>query len=143
MGDDGNKGNGSGFSAWDPHGPIERYRSKLPPPKPAPTKRKRKPRRPPIPVPYGSIPYAYTDKLQDAGVSGTTWALLFHLDRLIYGPARKEPLTISTEFYQSSRLTRWQVACGLRQLERAGLVTLRRHGGRSFDVFPLWRSVPS
>ena len=105
-------------------------------------KRKRKPRRPAIPTPFGSIPYYYTDKLQAAGASGTAWALLFHLDRLIYGPARKEPLTIEAGTYKSFRLDRWQVRRGLHQLERAGLITLRRLGGRSFDVFPLWRTRP-
>jgi hypothetical protein len=122
---------------------FERFRSKRPPPPhTTPAKRKRKPRRPPVPVPYGSIPYYYTDKLQAAGASGTAWALLFHLDRLIYGPARKEPLTIEAGTYKSFRLDRWQVRRGLHQLERAGLITLRRLGGRSFDVFPLWRTRP-
>jgi len=106
-------------------------------------KRKRKPRRPAIPTPFGSIPYYYTDKLQDAVPLEPTWALLFHLDRLIYGLARNEPLTISAKVFRSFRLTRKQVRNALRRLENAGLVTLRRQGGRSFDVFPLWRVPPS
>jgi hypothetical protein len=123
---------------------FERFRSKRPPPpRTTPAKRKRKPRRPPIPTPYGSIPYAYTDKLQDAAPLEPTWALLFHLDRLIYGPTRKEPLTITDKVCRSFRLTRKQVRNALRRLERAGLITLRRLGGRSFDVFPLWRVPPS
>jgi hypothetical protein len=122
---------------------LEQFTSKRPEPPPkALAKRKRKPRRPPIPAPYGSIPYHYTDKLQAAGASGTTWALLFHLDRLIFGPSRKEPLTLTTEVRETFHLTRQQVSHGLRQLERAGLATLRRLGGRSFDVFPLWRNPP-
>jgi hypothetical protein len=122
---------------------LERFVSKRPSPPPkASTGRKRRPRRPAVPAPYGSIPYYYTDKLQDSGASAMAWVLLFHLDRLIYGPARKEPLAITAEICKSCRLTRWQVSRGLRQLEHAELVALRRQGGRSFDVFPLWRAAP-
>jgi hypothetical protein len=105
--------------------------------------RKRKPRRPPIPTPYGSIPYAYTDKLQDSEAHWTAWALLFHLDRLIYGPSRKEPLTVSAEVCKSCRLTQKQIRRALRQLECAGLVAVCRRGGRHNVVAPLWRIAPT
>jgi hypothetical protein len=136
---DGNGSNG-GSSAADR---LAKFRvTRPPPPRATPAKRKRKPRRPPILTPYGSIPYTYTDKLQDAGASGTTWALLFHLDRLIYGPARKEPLTLTAETYKAFRLSRHQVGRALRELEQAGLITVRRGSGRHNVVFPLWRQPP-
>jgi len=119
---------------------LERFRAKRPPlERKAPARRKRKPHRPPVPAPYGSIPYVYTNKLQAAGASGTAWALLFHLDRLIYGPARKEPLTLSAETHKAFRLSRHQIKRALRELEQAGLVTVRRCEGRHSIVFPLWR----
>lgn len=96
-----------------------------------------------IPAPYGSIPYACADKLQDTGANETAWALLFHLDRLIYGPSRREPLTISATVCKTCRLTPKQVRRALRQLERAGLVAICRRGGRGFVVSPLWRVAPA
>jgi hypothetical protein len=136
-------GNG-GFHPSDAERRLEKFRvTRPPPPHATPAKRKRKPRRPPIPVPYGSIPYYYTDKLQDMDASGTTWALLFHLDRLIYGPARKEPLTLSTETHKAFRLSRHQVGRALRELEQVGLITVRRGSGRHNVVFPLWRQPRS
>jgi len=125
---------------------LRRFQVTKPPPKQAPAerKRKRKPRRPTIPAPYGSIPYAYTDKLQDMKASGTAWALLFHLDRLIYGPTRKEPLTITAEICKSCRLAPRRVEYALRQLERAGLIAVMcRRRGRRTIVIPLWRTAPT
>ena len=127
---------------------LEKFRPKSPKwaehdAKPASVKRKRKPRRPAVPAPFGSIPYVYADKLQNSGASGTAWALLFHLDRLIYGPTRREPLTISAEICKSCRLTPRQVGHALRQLERAGLVAICRRGGRGLIVSPLWRIAPA
>jgi hypothetical protein len=144
----GNGGNGSDDGVF---ADLERFRAKSPMwvdidvKKAAQTtqKRKRKPHRPAIPVPYGSIPYAYTDKLQDSKAHWTAWALLFHFDRLIYGPSRKEPLTVSAEICRSCRFTPKQVRYALRQLERAGLVAICRRGGRGFIVSPLWRIAPA
>ena len=121
---------------------LERFRVKRPPPqRKAPAGRKRKPRRPPVPAPYGSIPYAYTDRLRNAKAPWTAWVLLFHLDQLIYGPTRKEPLTISAEVCKACRLTQRQVGHALRQLECAGLVAVCRREGRHNVVTPLWRNL--
>jgi hypothetical protein len=128
----------AGSNGSDPFAGLERFIAKGSPQE-APAKRKRKSRRPAVPVPYGSIPYYYADKLQAAGASGTTWAFLFRIDRLIYGPARKEPLTLTAETREACRLSRHQVKNALRELEQAGLITVRRHAGRHNVVFPLWR----
>jgi hypothetical protein len=101
--------------------------------------RKRRPRRPPIPTPFACFPYACSDKLRNSKAHWTAWALWFHLDQLIYGPSRKEPLTVSVEVCKSLHFTQRQANRALRQLECAGLIAVCRRDGRHNVVTPLWR----
>ena len=88
------------------------------------------------------LPYAWLRRLWEHQVSITACYLLGELDRLIHEPGKGNPVKLSTEALKSMKLSRWAAWRALRQLERAGAVTVLRHRGRLPVVDVVWYWLP-
>jgi hypothetical protein len=74
-------------------------------------------------------------------IGGPAWILLIEIDRLILENKGRNPVKLTTEALEGSGLTRRQVERGLRRLERARVITIERHPGRSPLVAHLWYPI--
>jgi len=69
------------------------------------------------------------------------WALLIELDRLILLGRGQNPVKLTSEALRGSGLTRRQIEWGLRQLERARVITVERKRGRCPLVAHRWHPL--
>jgi hypothetical protein len=120
---------------------LGRFETKQPPGTETPTpNRRRPPRR--MTTKFVRIPYVWLRRLWECQVSITACYLLGELDRLIHEPGKGNPVKLSTEALKSMKLSRWAAWRALRQLERAGAVTVTRHRGRLPIVDVTWYWAP-
>jgi len=89
---------------------------------------------------FARIPHDRARRLYH--LSGSAWALLIELDRLILeGRGRNHPVKLTPTTRAAISLTRWKLDHGLGLLETSGAITVERHRGRSPLITHLWYPV--
>jgi hypothetical protein len=88
---------------------------------------------------FARIPHDRALELHRHKISGTAWAVLIELDRLILKAGGRNPVRFWSPRLRASGLTRWRRQRALRQLEIAGVVEIEQRGeGLSPWVTHLW-----
>jgi hypothetical protein len=85
---------------------------------------------------FARIPHDRARRLYH--LSGSAWALLIELDRLILEGRGRNPVRLTTITLKASGLSEKRKRSGLDELETAGMITVERQRGRSPLVTHLW-----
>jgi hypothetical protein len=95
-------------------------------------------RRPRLPERFARLPYAKAYALARHGVSAGAWAMIVLLDDLLFQARGRNPFPVSGRHWRDIGLTRYAARQAFRELEACGVVTVRRHPGRSPVVLHHW-----
>jgi hypothetical protein len=71
-------------------------------------------------------------------LSGSAWALLIELDRLIFDGRGKNPVKLTHRCLEAAELSRFAAKRALRVLEKAGVISVEHKRGRAPLVTHLW-----
>ena len=93
-------------------------------------------RRPRLAETFARIPHDRARRLYH--LSGSAWALLIELDRLILEGRGRNPVRLTTKSLKASGLSEKRKRSGLYELETTGVITVERQCGRSPLVTHLW-----
>ena len=93
-------------------------------------------RRPRLAESFARIPHDQARRLY--GRSGSAWALLIELDRLIFEGHGRNPVRLTSKVLKASGLTEKRKRYGLEELEDAGVIAVERKQGRSPLITHLW-----
>ena len=85
---------------------------------------------------FARIPHDRARRLYH--LSGSAWALLIELDRLILEARGRNPVRLTTKTLKASGLSEKIKRSGVDELEAAGVLTVERQRGRSPLVTHLW-----
>ena len=85
---------------------------------------------------FARIPHDRARRLYH--LSGSAWALLIELDRLILEARGRNPVRQTTKTLKASGLSEKRKRSGVDELEAAGVLTVERQRGRSPLVTHLW-----
>jgi hypothetical protein len=71
-------------------------------------------------------------------LSGSAWALLIELDRLVFEGRGKNPVRLTHRYLKAAQLSRFAAKRALRALEKAGVISVEHRRGRAPLVTHLW-----
>jgi hypothetical protein len=71
-------------------------------------------------------------------LSGSAWALLIELDRLVFEGRGKNPVRLTHRCLKAAQLSRFAAKRALRALEKAGVISVEHRRGRAPLVTHLW-----
>jgi hypothetical protein len=88
---------------------------------------------------FARVPHDRALELYRHRISGAAWAVLIELDRLILKARGQNPVKFSSRRLRAIGVTGFHRMRALRQLERAGVIQIKRLGrGRAPWVVHLW-----
>jgi hypothetical protein len=85
---------------------------------------------------FARIPHDRARRLYH--LSGSAWALLIELDRLIFEARGKNPARLTHRCLKAAGISRWAAKRALRSLEKAGVIYVNHKRGRGALVTHLW-----
>jgi hypothetical protein len=89
-------------------------------------------------VTFARVPHAAGFELARRKLSGSAWAVLVVLDRLILMGRGRNPVRLTHRSLETIGLSRFTVGRALAQLERAGVLEVEQRPGRAPIVRHLW-----
>jgi len=85
---------------------------------------------------FARIPHDRAHRLYR--LSGSAWALLIELDRLVFEGRGKNPVRLTHRCLRAAQLSRFAAKRALRALEKAGVISVEHRRGRAPLVTHLW-----
>jgi hypothetical protein len=76
-------------------------------------------------------------------IGGAAWVVLIELDRLIFKAGGRNPIRLTNQNLQAIGMSRSTKVKALRQLQNAGVITIKLQGREAVIVTHLWYPVSS
>ena len=91
---------------------------------------------------FARIPYDRARELAKHDIGGAAWILLIEIDRLIFEGRGRNPVKLTHQCWQAAGLSREAMRWALRQLVKAGVISVDQRPGQAPLITHSWFPTP-